>query len=65
MWMEETLGTKVNLNRSAEAAATGAETVATACPFCTTMIRDGLAENETDNTREVLDIAQLLEARIR
>ncbi len=42
MWMEETIGTKVNDARSRELIATGASRVATACPFCYIMIDDGV-----------------------
>ncbi|MES1239352.1 MAG: (Fe-S)-binding protein, partial [Chloroflexota bacterium] len=42
MWMEETRGTRINESRTAQALATGAETVATECPFCMTMMKDGL-----------------------
>jgi Fe-S oxidoreductase len=42
MWMEESLGTKVNDARSRELIATGASRVATACPFCYIMIDDGV-----------------------
>ena len=42
MWMEETRGTRINESRTAQALATGAETVATECPFCMTMLKDGL-----------------------
>ncbi len=44
MWMEETRGTRINAERSREAVATGADTVAVACPYCMTMIRDGIAD---------------------
>jgi Fe-S oxidoreductase len=44
MWMEETRGTRINAERTRQALATGAETVATSCPFCMVMMRDGLAD---------------------
>jgi Fe-S oxidoreductase len=61
MWMEETRGTRINSERSRQALATGASTVATACPYCMTMLNDGLAGTES-NTEGVTtaDIAELL-----
>jgi len=44
MWMEETRGTRINAERTRQALETGAGTVATACPFCMTMIKDGLTD---------------------
>jgi len=58
MWMEENIGTKINLNRVDEALATGAEEVAVACPFCRVMVSDGVTSRESDV--EVLDVAQIL-----
>ena len=46
MFMEETLGTRINGDRAAEIIASGAKTVATACPFCITMIRDGIMDKD-------------------
>ncbi|TRW46981.1 (Fe-S)-binding protein [Georgenia yuyongxinii] len=63
VWMEEKIGTRVNVERAREAAATGATAVATACPFCTTMLSDGVAANGDEV--EVLDVAQLLLAGVR
>jgi len=66
MWMEETEGTKVNTERSRELLATGAERIATACPFCLIMISDGAKEHGRDDVR-VQDISmhvlEALEAR--
>jgi Fe-S oxidoreductase/nitrate reductase gamma subunit len=58
MWMEETIGTKVNDARSRELIATGASRIATACPFCYIMIDDGVkgAGKDEDEVR-VADIA--------
>ena len=47
MWMEETRGTRINAERTRQALATGAATVATACPFCMTMLKDGLSDAQT------------------
>ena len=58
MWMEETLGTRINLNRVDEAIATGAQEIAVACPFCRVMVGDGVKGRESDI--EVLDVAQAL-----
>ncbi|MHB8398448.1 MAG: heterodisulfide reductase-related iron-sulfur binding cluster [Candidatus Limnocylindrales bacterium] len=44
MWMEETRGTRINAERTRQALATGAETLATGCPFCMTMLKDGIAD---------------------
>jgi len=58
MWMEEKIGTQINLNRVEEAIATGAEEIAVACPFCRVMITDGVSAKESNV--EVLDVAQML-----
>jgi Fe-S oxidoreductase len=58
MWMEEKRGTPINQERVREAAATGAETLAVACPFCTVMLDDGV--RETGAKMNVIDLATLL-----
>jgi Fe-S oxidoreductase len=59
MWMEETIGKGVNIERAQEALATGAKTVATACPFCMTMVTDGV-KAEGHEEVAVKDVAELL-----
>jgi Fe-S oxidoreductase len=60
MWMEENEGTRINQNRAQEAIRTGATTVATACPFCMTMMKDGLAAEGKDKDIEVKDVVEVL-----
>ena len=58
MWMEEKIGTRINLNRVDEAIGTGAQELAVACPFCRVMTTDGLSSRES--SMEVFDVAQVL-----
>jgi Fe-S oxidoreductase len=58
MWMEESRGSPINQERVREAAATGAQTLAVACPFCTVMLDDGV--RETGAKLQVIDLATLL-----
>ena len=58
MWMEEKLGSRINLNRVDEAIETGADQVAVACPFCRVMVSDGMSARQSEV--EVLDVAQRL-----
>jgi Fe-S oxidoreductase len=65
MWMEETRGTRINAERTRQALETGAETVATSCPFCMVMMKDGLADAASSAPPgavavNALDIAELL-----
>jgi Fe-S oxidoreductase len=62
MWMEETRGTRINAERTRQALETGAETVATACPFCMTMITDGLKDAAIGGggVASAQDIAEIL-----
>jgi Fe-S oxidoreductase len=60
MWMEETRGTRINAERTRQALETGAETVATSCPFCMVMMRDGLADAVPGGEVSARDIAELL-----
>jgi len=60
MWMEEKIGTRVNHNRTDEILATGAETVATACPFCTIMLRDGVQDRNAGERVQVLNVSELV-----
>jgi Fe-S oxidoreductase len=63
MWMEEKIGTRINLNRVDEAIETGAPEVAVACPFCRIMVGDGMVARQSDV--EVLDVAQVLLRNIK
>ncbi|MFB9767248.1 (Fe-S)-binding protein, partial [Nocardioides kongjuensis] len=69
MWMEETIGERINLNRTAEAVGTGADQVAVGCPFCRVMLSDGLTKMQADGEAreevEVLDVAQMLLASVK
>jgi Fe-S oxidoreductase len=63
MWMEEHIGKRINHERVDEALATGATTVATACPFCRVMVTDGVNDRQEAAGREgvdVRDVGQLL-----
>jgi Fe-S oxidoreductase len=60
MWMEEKIGTRVNHNRTDEILATGVETVATACPFCTIMLRDGVQDRNAGERVQVLNVSELV-----
>ena len=63
MWMEEKRGTRINAERTRQALATGAEAVATACPFCLVMLRDGVADaGEPGAGVTVQDISEILAA---
>ncbi|MDQ6837504.1 MAG: (Fe-S)-binding protein, partial [Actinomycetota bacterium] len=65
MWLEENIGTRVNLNRTDEALGTGADVIATACPYCMIMLDDATKTRQSEGTADesvrVLDVAQLLE----
>jgi Fe-S oxidoreductase len=69
MWMEETIGERINVNRTQEAVATGADQIAVGCPFCRVMLSDGLtaiqAKGEAREEVEVLDVAQMLLASVK
>jgi Fe-S oxidoreductase len=59
MWMEEP-GRRVNELRTAQALATGAEVIGSACPYCLTMMEEGLRKHGEEERVEALDVAELL-----
>ncbi|HET6282841.1 MAG TPA: (Fe-S)-binding protein [Polyangia bacterium] len=60
MWMEEKIGTRVNHNRVDEVIASGADTVATACPFCTIMLHDGVQDRDAAEKVQVINVSELV-----
>jgi Fe-S oxidoreductase len=68
MWMEERIGKRVNLERTDEALATGADVVGTACPYCMVMLDDAIKQRQAEGAAagvRVLDVAQVLEASLQ
>jgi len=59
-WMEEQNNDRVNIKRTGQLLDTGATTIATACPFCITMITDGVKAKEKIDAVKVKDIAELV-----
>lgn len=59
-WMEETIGTRINVLRVQQALPQQPRIIATACPYCTTMLRDGLTETGQAEVIACRDIAELV-----
>ncbi|MGD1046201.1 MAG: (Fe-S)-binding protein [Bacteroidota bacterium] len=60
MWMEENEGKRVNGERTEEALALKPDVIGTACPFCMTMLEDGVKDKEATESVKVKDIAEML-----
>jgi len=60
MWMEEKIGKRINHERVEQTLRTEAPRVATACPFCLTMFRDGISAKGAESQLQVQDLAQYL-----
>ncbi len=60
MFMEETLGKRINVERTEEALALKPDLIGTACPFCMTMMTDGVKMKEAADTVQVKDIAEIV-----
>jgi Fe-S oxidoreductase len=60
MWMEEKLGTRINQIRTDQALQTKANWVGTACPYCLTMIGDGIKEKGLEESITAFDLSELV-----
>ncbi len=60
MWLEENTGTRINQRRVQDVLEVNAQTVASACPFCMTMLDDGAKALEADEKVARKDIAELV-----
>ncbi|MBW2700301.1 MAG: 4Fe-4S dicluster domain-containing protein [Deltaproteobacteria bacterium] len=60
MWMEENEGTRINNERTDQLLETGAKTVAVGCPYCLTMLTDGLKDKDLVDTHKILDVAEIM-----
>jgi Fe-S oxidoreductase len=60
MWMEERVGKRVNIERTEEALSLNPNVIASACPFCMTMMTDGVKAKEASDTVQVKDVAELV-----
>ena len=60
MWMEEDIGERINDMRTDQAIEVKADTIAVACPFCLTMMSDGIKDREMEEKMKALDIAEIV-----
>ena len=65
MWMHEHLGERINNVRTKEVIEAGVDWVATSCPYCLTMIEDGIKGREMKEPVSVLDLAEILDRSIQ
>jgi Fe-S oxidoreductase len=64
MWMEEHEGKRINVERIEEALTLKPNVIGTACPFCMTMLEDGVKDKEATETVKVKDVAEMLLAAV-
>jgi Fe-S oxidoreductase len=64
MWMEELTGSRINLERVKEGLEQNPDTICVACPYCMTMMEDGLKDEQADNVK-VRDIAEVVSEALR
>lgn len=60
MWMEEKIGKRINAERFEQLYATGARTIATACPYCMIMLDDAVKEKGMEESVTVMDLSQMI-----
>jgi Fe-S oxidoreductase len=64
MWLEEDTGRRINLERVEEGLRKNPDTICVACPYCLTMIEDGLKDKQAKSTR-VMDVAEIVAEGLR
>jgi Fe-S oxidoreductase len=60
MWLEESIGKRINITRVEQALEVSPQTIATACPYCAVMMADGLAVAQPGGATQARDIAELV-----
>jgi Fe-S oxidoreductase len=65
MWMHEDLGQRINAIRTTEVIEAGVDFVATSCPYCLTMVGDGIKDREMEEKVSVLDLSEILSRSLR
>ncbi|MFC2002069.1 (Fe-S)-binding protein [Chloroflexota bacterium] len=60
MWLEESIGKRIFVERTKEALEEGARTICVCCPYCMTMFEDGLKDQNADDKVQVLDVAEIV-----
>src|SRR5690606_18663838 len=64
MWMEEDVGTRINIARTEQALATNASIISAGCPYCITMLSDGTKAKEVEDQIGTYDVCELLERSV-
>jgi Fe-S oxidoreductase len=64
MWLHEHLGRRLNTIRAEEVSGTGVDVVGTACPYCLTMLDDGINALELDKPPKVMDVVEMVAASL-
>ncbi|MFC2022111.1 heterodisulfide reductase-related iron-sulfur binding cluster [Chloroflexota bacterium] len=65
MWMEESIGKRINTERVQEALKENPKTICVCCPYCMTMFEDGLKEEKADDRVQVLDLAEIVAGALK
>ena len=60
MWLHERLGRRLNVIRAEEVTETGVDLLCTACPYCLTMLDDGLKALELERPVKVMDVVEMV-----
>ena len=65
MWMEESIGKRINIARVEEALEKDPKTICVCCPYCMLMFEDGLKDMDADERVQVLDLAEIVAAALK